>query len=175
MIKGLKAAAGMKGTVFGGGNLYIRDYECGDCRETAELFYETVHRINSADYTEEQIEVWAPKGRDLEKWNASFKEKGKKAVIAAEGDRIVGFCDFTSSGFLDRLYVHCEFQGMGIGKALCSEAERYAASCGSSKVTVYASITAKPFFEKLGYSVIRPNEVIKEGVSLTNYFMEKNL
>ena len=156
-------------------SLYIRDYKSGDCRETAELFYETVHKINSADYTQEQIRVWAPRDRDLEKWDASYKEKGKKAIIAAEGDRIVGFCDVTASGYFDRLYVHCEFQGMGIGKALCREGERYAASCGSSKVTVYASITAKPFFEKLGYSVIRPNEVIREGVSLTNYFMEKNL
>lgn len=153
--------------------MYIRDYTDSDCRETAELFYNTVHEINKRDYSVEQLKVWAPKNRDLKKWNDSFK--GRKAIVAVEENCIVGFCDITDSGYLDRLYVHSEYQGKGAGKALCCEAEKYAYANGNDSVTVYASITAKPFFEKMGYAVIRSNEVVKEGVSLTNYFMKKNL
>lgn len=153
--------------------MYIRDYRSGDCKETAELFYNTVHKINIRDYTPEQIKVWAPENRDLKKWDESFKDS--KAIVAVEENQIAGFCDITDSGYLDRLYVHSDFQGQGIGKVLCSEAEKYAAAHGNNEITVYASITAKPFFEKMGYSVIRENQVIRENVSLTNYLMMKKL
>lgn len=153
--------------------MYIRDYKSGDCGETTELFYNTVHKINIRDYTPEQIKVWAPENRDLKKWDESFKDR--KAIVAVEENQIAGFCDITDSGYLDHLYVHSDFQGQGIGKALCSEAEKYAAAHGNNEITVYASITAKPFFEKMGYSVIRENQVIRENVSLTNYLMMKKL
>lgn len=153
--------------------MYIRNYTNGDCRETAELFYNTVHKINKRDYTADQIKVWAPENRDLKKWNDSFS--GRKAIVAVEENQIVGFCDITDSGYLDRLYVHGEYQGKGAGKALCREAEKYAAAKENDLVTVYASITAKAFFESLGYSTVRDNEVIRDGITLKNFLMEKEL
>lgn len=153
--------------------MYIRDYEKGDCRETAELFYGTVHKVNKKDYSEEQLRVWTPENRDLEQWDASFS--GKKAMVALEKGNIAGFCDVTDSGYLDRLYVHSDFQGMGIGRALCRKAEDFAAAHSNKTITVHASITAVPFFEKLGYTVVRQNKVVKEGVELINFLMEKRL
>lgn len=153
--------------------MYIRNYMKGDSQETAELFYNTVHVINKRDYTDAQIKVWAPENRDLKKWNESFS--GRKAIVAVEENHIVGFCDITDSGYLDRLYVHSEFQGKGAGKALCREAEKYAVDHGNETVEVYGSITAKPFFESLGYSVVRDNEVIRDGISLKNFYMKKEL
>ena len=47
----------------------LRNYQPSDCRETARLFYETVHTINARDYTQEQLDAWAPESRDLEEWN----------------------------------------------------------------------------------------------------------
>lgn len=153
--------------------MYIRNYMKGDSQETAELFYNTVHTINKRDYTDDQIKVWAPENRDLKKWNESFYSR--KAIVAVEENRIVGFCDITDSGYLDRLYVHSKFQGKGAGKALCREAEKYAADYGNETVEVYGSITARPFFESLGYSVVRDNEVIRDGISLKNFYMKKEL
>ena len=40
-------------------------------------------------------------------------------------------------------------------------------------ITTYASITAKSFFEKRGYKVIKEQHVERKGVLLTNYLMEK--
>lgn len=153
--------------------MYIRNYMKGDSQETAELFYNTVHVINKRDYTDAQIKVWAPENRDLKKWNESFS--GRKAIVAVEENHIVGFCDITDSGYLDRLYVHSEFQGKGAGKALCREAEKYAADRLNGIVEVYGSITARPFFESLGYSVVRDNGVIRDGISLKNFYMKKEL
>ncbi len=54
--------------------MLIREYQPSDCRQLAELFYDTVHRVNAKDYTKEQLDVWATGQIDLEKWNRSFQE-----------------------------------------------------------------------------------------------------
>ena len=33
----------------------IREYKTADCEQMAELFYNTVHSVNTKDYTEEQV------------------------------------------------------------------------------------------------------------------------
>ena len=43
------------------------------------------------------------------------------------------------------------------------------------RVTVHASETARPFFERRGYRVLRPQQVERRGQVLTNYVMEKEL
>ena len=39
--------------------MILTGYRPADCRELAELFYDTVHTINAGDYTEEQLTAWA--------------------------------------------------------------------------------------------------------------------
>lgn len=43
------------------------------------------------------------------------------------------------------------------------------------KVITHASITARPFFEKRGYKVIKKQSVERSGVLLQNYVMEKQI
>lgn len=148
--------------------MIIRKYEASDCKELVELFYNTVHFINAKDYTEEQLNVWATKSVDLDKWNESLLSHF--SVVAVEDEIIVGFGDIDSTGYLDRLYVHKDYQNQGIATAICDKLE-YAFEVG--KLTTHASITAKPFFEKRGYRAVKKQTVIKSGVSLHNYVMEK--
>ena len=42
-------------------------------------------------------------------------------------------------------------------------------------MTTHASITARSFFEKQGYRVIREQQVERKGLLLTNFVMEKTL
>lgn len=83
--------------------------------------------------------------------------------------RIVGFGNIDDQGYLDILYVHKEYQNNQIATKLCNQLEKFV----TGKITTYASINAKGFFEKRGYRVIRENEVIRKGITLTNYLMEK--
>lgn len=39
--------------------MVVRRYMTSDCEQLAELFYQTVHTVNSKDYTNEQLDVWA--------------------------------------------------------------------------------------------------------------------
>lgn len=70
----------------------------------------------------------------------------------------------------DRLYVHKDYQNQGIATAICDVLEQ---SAGDTKITTHASITAKPFFEHRGYKVVREQQVMRDGISLTNFVMEK--
>ena len=150
--------------------MLIREYVTSDCKQLAELFYQTVHAVNAKDYTIEQLDVWATGNVDLKEWDRSFTEH--YTMVAIEDEIIVGFGDIDKSGYLDRLYVHKDYQGKGIASALCDELEQ---SVASNKVVTHASITAKPFFEQRGYYVVKKQEVIRGGIALTNYVMEKNI
>ena len=105
---------------------------------------------------------------DLKAWDASFR--AHNTIIAVKNGEIVGFGDMDETGYLDRLYVHKDYQGQGVASAICDELERFAAG---KTITTHASITAKPFFQHRGYRVVRKQEVIRRGVALTNLVMEK--
>ncbi len=148
--------------------MLLREYVTSDCKQLAELFYQTVHTVNAKDYTKEQLDVWATGNVDLKEWDKSFLEH--YTIVAIEDEIIVGFGDIDKSGYLDRLYVHKDYQGHGIASALC---ERLEQSVIENKIVTHASITAKPFFEQRGYCVVKKQEVMRCGIALTNYVMEK--
>lgn len=155
--------------------MILRKYRPEDCESMAELFYETVHSVNAADYTPEQLDVWAMGKVDLEAWDKSFREHF--TIVAEEekesaGKRLLGFGDIDSTGYLDRLYVHKEHQRQGIASAICDELER---AVPAERITTHASITAKPFFLKRGYRVVLEQQVERGGLLLTNYVMEKDV
>lgn len=147
--------------------MIIREYQSTDCKELAELFYNTVHTVNAKDYTNEQLGVWATGQVDLKKWNQSLQKHF--SIVAVDVNIIVGFGDVDKSGYLDRLYVHSEYQGKGIATAICNQLE----SAVQENIVAHVSITAKTFFEKRGYKIVKEQRVERQGVSLTNFVMTK--
>ncbi len=150
--------------------MIIRGYLPSDCTQIAQLFYDTVHSVNAADYTSEQLDAWADGHVDLDAWDNSFREHF--TLVACDGKEIVGFADMDENGYLDRLYVHRDYQRKGVASSLLRELSQ---NVKTDEITTYASITARPFFEKMGYRVVRENIVERKGVSLINYFMVKKL
>lgn len=146
----------------------IREYRSSDLREIVELFYDTVHTVNAGDYTPEQLNAWADGSPDLAEWGRSLLEH--IALVAEDGGGIVGFGDIDPSGYLDRLYVHKDFQRRGVATALCDALE---GAVNAERIITHASITAKPFFEERGYQVAWEQQVLRHGTALTNYRMEK--
>lgn len=134
----------------------------------AELFYQTVHHVNVRDYSREQVDVWATGEVDLVQWDRLFSEH--YTIVAVEDGVIIGFGDVDSSGYLDKLYIHKDYQRRGIASAICDALEQHAGNC---TITTHASITARPFFEQRGYRTVKEQQVIRRGVALKNYVMEK--
>lgn len=147
--------------------MLIREYQTSDCKEITELFYNTVHTVNANDYTKEQLSVWATGQVDLEKWNESLQEHF--SVVVVDDEIIVGFGNIDNTGYLDRLFVHADYQGKGIATAICNQLEQAV----KGDITTHASITAKPFFEKRGYKIVKEQQIEQQGIFLTNYVMIK--
>ena len=52
--------------------MIIRNYASDDCAEIIKLFYDTIHAVNSADYSSEQIRVWTDSAENYYKWKNSL-------------------------------------------------------------------------------------------------------
>lgn len=153
----------------------LRRYCPADLEELIQLFYHTVHTVARKDYTQEEVEAWvpSPESVDRDAWGDSL---GAHYTLVAERDgKLLGFGDLDETGYLDRLYVHRDFQGKGVASAITEALEQYAKSLGAEKVTVHASRTAKPFFENRGYQVVQAQRVERRGVELENFAMERKL
>lgn len=150
----------------------IRNYMSTDYDEIVDLFFNTVHSINKSDYSTQQLNAWATGNVDKTKWHNSFLEH--YTVVAELDGKIVGFGDLDSN-YLDRLYVHKDYQHQGIASAIADYLEQYARQTHQAEITTHASITAKPFFEKRGYHTIQEQQVQRNGVFLTNFVMTKYL
>lgn len=148
--------------------MVIREYRPEDLPVLVALFYDTVHAVCAADYTLAQLDAWAPADMDASAWAASLA--AHHTVVAVEGGTIVGFGDMAADGYLDRLFVHKDFQRRGVAKAICDALE---GASRAERFTTHASITARPFFEKRGWRILTAQTVERRGVFLTNYRMER--
>lgn len=194
--------------------MYLRKYHPSDCAALAALFYETIHSVNACDYPQEQLDAWADGHVDLGAWNESFlahntyvavqecvgaddiDSRASDSTDTAPGKTggspanalIIGFGDMDDTGYLDRLYVHKDYQGRGVATAICDRLEEdFCLSRGqllqnsamqkrkNDTFTTHASITARPFFEKRGYTVVKAQQVVRKGISIRNYIMRKRI
>ena len=145
-----------------------------DARAAVRLFRKTVHSVNARDYTEAQIEAWVPEGEGHAE-DLARKLLDQRAIGLKECGILIGFGSLNDDGELDMLYVHADRQRCGIGSALAHALEQEARVRGWQAIRTYASLTARPFFESRGYSVVRENIVVRRGVELKNFLMEKPL
>ena len=86
---------------------------------------------------------------------------------------IVGYSDVQSSGLVDHFFCHHAYQGQGVGRALMAHVFKQAKEKGLTRLYSEVSITARPFFEHMGFSVLKEQQVEVRGAILTNYVMER--
>lgn len=151
----------------------LRRFQPDDVDAIIVLFRNTIHRINRRDYTEEQLAAWAPPEMDRERWLRRLSES--HSVVCEWNGKITGFGNLRADGYVDLLYVHADHQAQGVGTLVLKELERAGREIGLTKLFTEASITARHFFERHGFQVTQPQEVLCRGVRLANFVMERNL
>lgn len=151
----------------------IRNYKEGDAYEIVRLFYETVRSVNRPDYSEEQVEAWAPEIPDSTGWHRRMA--ARKTLVAEEEGEVIGFAELEESGHLDMFYLRQDAVGRGIARLLYRAIEGEARAGGIRRIFTEASITARPFFGRQGFIVVREQTVRLRGVGLKNFVMEKLL
>jgi putative acetyltransferase len=149
----------------------IRDYQPPDLDAVIAVFIGAIREIAARDYTPAQIDAWAQVDRDA--WAA--RRLSRPTWVAIMRETVVGFTDLEPDGHLDMMFVHAAHQRAGIATALLATVEAAACTQGLRRIFTEASITARPFFERRGFSVIARQSVEKRGQHFTNFRMEKVL
>lgn len=149
----------------------LRMLRSEDFNELATLFHQSIRKISIKDYSKEQVKAWAPDERDLKEWALSFNNK--QVFIAEKDHKIAGFGELEKNGHIDRFYVHPDYAGMGVGKFIYQGLEAEAKKMELPLLFVEASITAKPFFEKMGFAMTLEQIVYRKEVAFTNFKMTK--
>ncbi|MBX4953288.1 GNAT family N-acetyltransferase [Rhizobium binae] len=150
--------------------ILIRPYTPNDADATIEIFLRAIRKVSSKDYLPAQIEAWA-KVEDRSLW--AQRRISRPGWIAEIDGAPVGFSDLTEDGCLDMMFVHPEFQRLGIASRLLSRVEKEALNLGFTRIYTEASRTARPFFERRGFRVTTRQTIEKRGQSLENFIMEK--
>ena len=151
----------------------VREYKPEDSQALADIYYNTIHQINIQHYTEEQVKAWAPEtSLESSEWAKKFQKT--KPLVAVINEIIVGFVEFEPNGHIDCFYCHHKYIGCGVGSTLMESVYERAIQKGIKRIFAEVSITARPFFEKHGFTA-EEQTVVLRGVKFINYKMEKFL
>lgn len=153
--------------------LSLRPFLAADARRCAEVFRASIEELAAEDYDAEQREAWAAVANDED----AFADRlaGELTLVAVIDGTVAGFASLKGREEIDMLYVDPEFARRGAGKALIDALTRLAGARGGKRLTVDASETARPLFERDGFRAEKRNLVRKGDQWLANTTMTKTL
>jgi putative acetyltransferase len=148
--------------------LQIRRAEPAEATIIGPLVQRSIRATNAADYDAAIIESmcanFAP-DKFLERMAA------RDVFAAIQDGEIIGTVSLPRSK-LYSLFIEPHVQRGGVGKRLVHYIEQHAKSLGCTDLQLSAAITAKPFYDRLGYATIRFEERINDG---STWLMRKTL
>lgn len=151
----------------------IRQATIDDIPEITSLFRNTIININSRDYSDKQIKVWASGADDIEKWEKRINND--YFIVAEANNQIIGFSYLTKGNYLDGLFVHKDYQRKTIASKLLRIMESRASINGFDVLKSDVSITALPFFDSHYYEVEKKQKKSFKGLVFENYLVYRDL
>jgi len=151
----------------------IRRFHIADAPQIAQLFHQTVREVTIQHYSPRQVKAWAPDNLDFRNWAEICANRF--TYVADDRGVIAGFGELESNGHIDCFYCHKNYQRRGIGRQIYNAIEAQALELSIHRLFTEASLTAKPFFQQMGFSPIQTQPVTCRGETFINYAMEKFL
>lgn len=152
----------------------VRPLSENDIDDMRELFRSTVLSVNRKDYTEAETRDWASCGEGSGHWKSLLEENSFEGAFDSCG-RLIGFASMDRNGHLHSMFVHRDWQGRGVATLLLRRVENLAREYGAEIIFAEVSITARPFFERRGFRVVREQLARAKELCMTNFVMEKSL
>lgn len=148
--------------------MLIRLIKEKDYEEVSALIIRTLREVNIRDYPKEYIE------NDvclLQSANIKERSTWTHFYVACDGEKIVGcgaigpYWGKTDESSLFTIFVLPEYHGQGIGKKIIETLEKDEFFLRAKRIEIPASITATPFYIKMGYNYKNGvNEPDEEGL-----------
>jgi ribosomal protein S18 acetylase RimI-like enzyme len=133
----------------------IRRFKNSDAEEVSALIVTTLRTSNRKDYSEEYIENDV---KVLQPNNILERAGWTHFYVVCDNEKIVG-CGAIGSYWgkedessLFTIFVLPEYQGRGIGRLIIQTLEKDEYFLRANRIEIPASITATPFYLKMGYS-----------------------
>ncbi len=149
----------------------LRPMRADDVPALCALFHAAVREGTAGHYDAAQCAAWSPAPPDPAAW--AVRLAGQSVTVAEEGGTVTGFIALRADGHIDLAFVAPERAGRGIGPRLLRAVEDEARTRGLARLTVEASLVARPLFARAGWRTVRRQSVERAGVALTNFAMEK--
>lgn len=141
-----------------------------DLKVIQNLFVETINQTCKQDYSKAQLKVWLKSIENKDRWFNAINDQ--YFLLAEKEQQLLGFGSLKLNNYVDFLYTSPKAQQQGIAKGILKELIKKANKAKQNKVTSDVSITAKPFFLKQGFKVLKTNKNMVHDQILINYKME---
>ncbi|OLT54638.1 hypothetical protein BJF88_07965 [Cellulosimicrobium sp. CUA-896] len=146
-----------------------------DAAATYVVARTAIARTAATAYDPDQIAAWlGPARLDLTGWDE--RRHGADTLVAELDGIVVGFSDLRPDGLVDMLFVDPRAGGRGVARALLTAVQADARARGIVELRTLASRSARPVFERLGFTVVaeRPDNTVR-GVVVPNTEMRCRL
>ena len=136
-------------------NMIIRRFEEKDAKEVSDLIVRTLREVNIKDYSKEYIENDV---KVLQPENILERSTWTHMYVVCDEDKIVGcgaigpYWDKEDESSLFTIFVLPEYHGRGIGRKIIETLESDEYFLRAKRIEIPASITATPFYLKMGYN-----------------------
>ena len=133
----------------------IRRFEEKDAKKVSELIVETLRKTNTKDYSADTIENYV---NNFQPENVLKRASWTHFYVAEEKRNIIGcgaigpYWDKIDESSLFTIFISPEHQGKGIGRKIIETLEKDGYFLRAKRIEIPASITAVPFYKKMGYS-----------------------
>ncbi|MDP3815419.1 GNAT family N-acetyltransferase [Pseudomonas sp.] len=151
----------------------LRTYQASDLPALVALFTASVQGLAAAQYDAAQRLAWAPVQADMQAWQTRLA--GLTVLVAEDRGNLAGFIGFSADGHIDLLYSSPRYARQGVATALYLQAEGELTALGVPALFTEASLTARPFFERHGFSVEQVQTLERGAVTLQRFAMRKPL
>ena len=137
------------------------------------LFYQTVTSYGSLIFTKDEIKIYSRLATNKEYWHKKFRED---FIYNAKlnGEIIGSFC-MNKKGNIEYIFVHMNYHGQGIAKAMFRKIEEVARQENINTLTTQISILTKGFFQKHGFEMIKNSVKVVGGEEVVTYTAVRHL
>lgn len=154
--------------------MIVRNARREDISKMQALFTKSIAVLCIEHYSPAQIKAWQNKAlNNPQRWEHLLTDN--EVYVLDDKNELLGFASVNRNGLIDMFYLHPDFIRRGYARRLYLELEKYAHRQNLAELHSHVSITARPFFLKMGFTVQEKRMVFIGREQLTNYSMIKPL
>jgi len=141
-----------------------------DIPALVSVFISSIQTAAKQDYSSNEISEWLESANNKKRWSELVQQQ---TVIALYVSKVMaGFGSLKDKNYIDFLYVHGNHQKKGFAQKILDKLIQTAEKQGQTIVTSDVSYTARPLFEKNGFTVVQQNNNARGSEVLVNFKME---